>query len=250
MPSVRASTQPPAAMRVGEVGEADVADRAACPRRSGSARGRAAGDRPDRRRGRRRRRRRRLRRGGGRPARVAMSCGSAHRSPMPVGPSASGLSGARDRKRCAASDPPAPAGARRASAHPPRTCPRPTRIASCARPLEMRVRARRGAGDPPALARRQRDPAVERGGELERDVRAAERLPGQEARHRAPRRRPRRRPSTTAIPASRSRAKPRPAVRGSGSVSAATTRAGRAATSRSAQAGPRALSCAQGSSVT
>ena len=40
------------------------------------------------------------------------------------------------------------------------------------------------------------------------------------------------------------------AVRGSGSLSAITTRAGFASSSRSAQAGPRSLSWAQGSSVT
>jgi hypothetical protein len=57
-------------------------------------------------------------------------------------------------------------------------------------------------------------------------------------------------PSSTRIPAARSFASPAPSVRGSGSRSATTTRAGRAAISRSAQAGPRALTCAQGSSVT
>ena len=45
-------------------------------------------------------------------------------------------------------------------------------------------------------------------------------------------------------------AEPRPAVRGSGSRSAATTRLGRAVKSRSAHAGPRGLTCAHGSSVT
>ena len=45
----------------------------------------------------------------------------------------------------------------------------------------------------------------------------------------------------TSIPAASNRAKPRPEVRGSGSVNAATTRAGLAATNTSAQLGPRSL---------
>jgi diaminohydroxyphosphoribosylaminopyrimidine deaminase/5-amino-6-(5-phosphoribosylamino)uracil reductase len=56
-------------------------------------------------------------------------------------------------------------------------------------------------------------------------------------------------PSVTAMPASRNRASPMRSVRGSGSPSATTTRATPAATSRSAHAGPRAETCAQGSSV-
>src|SRR6185369_3171625 len=56
-------------------------------------------------------------------------------------------------------------------------------------------------------------------------------------------------PSLTSIPAARRRRMPLPEVRGSGSLRASTTRAGLALRSRSVHAGPRGLSCAQGSSV-
>ena len=57
-------------------------------------------------------------------------------------------------------------------------------------------------------------------------------------------------PTLTSMPAALNRASPTPSVRASGSLSAVTTRATPAATSRSAQAGPRGDWCAHGSSVT
>ena len=80
--------------------------------------------------------------------------------------------------------------------------------------------ARLGAGDPAALAGMGRDPAVERGGELERDQRPARAARGSETLPSPRPPRSRSTPSITSIPAARSRAMPPPSTRGSGSRAA------------------------------
>ena len=87
------------------------------------------------------------------------------------------------------------------------------------RAFEMDVGARVLAGDPFRFARGQRDLAVDRQGQLERDARAAEREAGQIAGQRSARGVARRRPTSPRSRRLRSAAMPCPAVRGSGSSS-------------------------------
>ena len=149
--------------------------------------------------GKRRRCARRLRRAGGRrrssDAIVDRTCDHAPSPGGAVGGRASARTPARRR------DPPAPAAARRALGASASSVPRPTRIASCRARSRCACARASAPGDPPALAVGQRDAAVERGGELERDVRPAQRPPGQEPRHRRARLGRARRRSSTAIPA-------------------------------------------------
>ena len=93
------------------------------------------------------------------------------------------------------------------------------------RAQQMRAVARRLAGDPSAFADASRDPAVERGGELQRDQRPAVADAHEETGIELARRFARRARSRPRCRRRASAASPRPETRGSGSSIATTTRA-------------------------
>ena len=125
---------------------------------------------------------------------------------------------ARSAARAAASAPPAPAAGRRAAAGRHRRCR--GRPGSCRRGRARRWAWARAslAGDPAAFARRRArsSPSID-SASLSVTNGPAEPLPGEEARHRA-RRRLGAGPDLDRDPRRRSRAKPLPSVRGSGSA--------------------------------
>jgi hypothetical protein len=206
-------------MRLGQIGPGRCRQGTACHRLSGSARDRASTGRPARRAERHWRFARRLRRSG--------CCNRGQRYlagvRMTSQPSGAVTAAEHDAARAArlqagqADIEPRCVGAHRACAD---------QDGIAARAFEMRVRARGIAGDPAAAAIGHRDAAVERGCELERHMRAAFAMmrvmkPASPARASAASS-----SRSTIMPAASSRSKPLPAVRGSGSVSAPTTRAG------------------------